>query len=67
MVTLDSKVLLEKEFHNLWARSIEIEDLLVRESFEAQTAIEKHGIVQFDDYPPKGLDLNAKSTDELFA
>ena len=32
----------EKEFHNEWARSIKLEELMVRETFEAPTAIENH-------------------------
>ena len=32
----------EREFHNVWAKSININELLVRETFEAPTAIENH-------------------------
>ncbi|OIO37865.1 MAG: hypothetical protein AUJ71_04285 [Candidatus Omnitrophica bacterium CG1_02_49_16] len=37
---LGGKIQREKDFHNEWARSIRLEDLLVREAFEVPTAIE---------------------------
>lgn len=36
----------EKDFHNQWAKTIDIDDLLVRESFEAPTAIENRFALQ---------------------
>ena len=40
------KVIREKEFHNEWARSLDIADIRVRESFEAGTAIENRFALQ---------------------
>jgi 2-polyprenyl-3-methyl-5-hydroxy-6-metoxy-1,4-benzoquinol methylase len=37
---LNEKVRREQDFHNQWARSVDLDGLLVRESFEAPTAIE---------------------------
>ena len=34
------KIEREREFHNQWAQSIDLEDLMVRENFESPTAIE---------------------------
>lgn len=39
------KVSREREFHNQWASSIQIDELLVREAFESPTAIENHFIL----------------------
>jgi 2-polyprenyl-3-methyl-5-hydroxy-6-metoxy-1,4-benzoquinol methylase len=40
--SVDKKTLSEMEFHNRWAKSIDIESLLVRESFESPSAFENH-------------------------
>ncbi|OGW83096.1 MAG: hypothetical protein A3C47_04735 [Omnitrophica bacterium RIFCSPHIGHO2_02_FULL_51_18] len=49
----------EREFHNEWARSIHIDSLLVRESFESPTAIEnQYALAQLGDLRGKRvLDL----------
>ncbi len=36
----------EREFHDEWAKTIQIEDLKVKETFEAKTAIENHYILE---------------------
>ena len=53
------KVRREKDFHNQWAQSIQIDDLLVRETFEAPTAIENHYALTQLGYlkGKRGLDL----------
>ena len=57
-VTTD-KVRREKDFHNQWAQSIRIDDLLVRETFDAPTAIEnRYALTQLGSLKGKrGLDL----------
>jgi len=46
----------ERDFHNQWARSIGLDDLLVRESFEAPTAIEnRYALSEFGDLKGKKL------------
>ena len=40
------KILREREFHNEWARTVDISDIRVRESFEACTAIENRYALQ---------------------
>jgi ubiquinone/menaquinone biosynthesis C-methylase UbiE len=40
MQTLDDKIIREKDFHDKWAQSINVDELLVRETFESPTAIE---------------------------
>lgn len=39
---LDAKQEREKNFHNEWARTVQVEDLKVHENFESPTAIENH-------------------------
>ena len=39
---VDAKHQREKDFHDQWAKTIRLEDLKVRETFEAPTAIENH-------------------------
>ena len=43
---LSEKIKREREFHNEWAKSIRVEDLFVRESFEALTAIENQYVLK---------------------
>src|SRR3989338_5201680 len=49
----------ERHFHNDWARSVRLEELLVREAFEAPTAVEnRYAIGQMGDLRGKTvLDL----------
>ena len=46
MKTTEEKVADEKAFHNQWAKTIRVEDLLVREAFEAPTAIENRYVLE---------------------
>ena len=57
--TLSDKAKREQDFHNEWAKSIQIEDLLVREAFEAPTAIENQYALKMlgDLHGKKVLDL----------
>lgn len=61
----------ERDFHNEWARSLDINDLLVRESFESTTAIEnRYAFEQLGDVRGKKvLDLGcgAGETSVYFA
>ena len=46
----------EREFHNQWANNIELDELMVKESFESPTAIEnRYALQQFG--PLKGKRL----------
>jgi SAM-dependent methyltransferase len=46
LITLeDQRIRREKEFHDSWAASVQIEDVLVKEAFESPTAIENRYIL----------------------
>jgi len=50
------KIEREKEFHNQWARSVRLEELLVRETFEAPTAVEnRYALSQLGDIRGKKI------------
>ncbi len=52
----DTQVQREREFHNQWAKDLDIESLLVKESFEKPTAIEnKASLKQMGDLKGKKL------------
>jgi SAM-dependent methyltransferase len=40
------KLVREREFHNAWARGVDLDELLVREAFEAPTAIENRYVYE---------------------
>ena len=65
------KVQREREFHNEWAKTLQLDDLLVREAFEAPTAIENRFALQIlgDLRGKKVLDLGcgAGETSVYFA
>lgn len=46
-IQVNERVKREQEFHNEWARSIKIEELLIRESFEAPTAVENQYVLRY--------------------
>ncbi len=53
---LEERLCREKEFHNTWARSLDIDKLLVKENFEASTAIEnRYALSQLGDIKGKKL------------
>jgi ubiquinone/menaquinone biosynthesis C-methylase UbiE len=44
--SLENRHKIEQDFHDKWAQEIEVEKLLVKESFEAKTAIENRRILE---------------------
>jgi SAM-dependent methyltransferase len=55
-VSSAEKALREQSFHNEWARSVKLDELLVRESFESPTAIEnRYALEEMGDLKGKKL------------
>lgn len=45
-VSPEQKFIIERDFHDEWARSIDIDNINVRESFEASTALENQAVLR---------------------